>query len=181
MKATFTAVTGNKVDKNNGVAFLAWQNEFNRRVLEEVETTGKPVPPQRRAAIINNMAANRITYDVTRRDSSAVVLTPENIVNMADDLADYDEIKRDQEPLFVAAYPTLLSAIGAQRVPVTRERLASTFRQMQSVASTLPEVQRAAFIAGYAGITRSLIAQNSPLTPDNYRTRFEQALARQGK
>ena len=186
LTATFTAVTKNKVDKNNGVAFLAWQNEFNRRVAEEAAVTGKPVPPQRRAAIINNMAANKITYDVTLSDNVAVVLTPENIAQMADDLADHDEIKRDQEPLFVAAYPTLLSAIGAQRVPVTRERLASTFRQMQSVASTLPEVQRAEFMAGYAGITRALIKLSAPLTPDNYRTRFEQAVAkraaaRQGK
>ena len=183
LKAAFTAVTKKEVDHNNGAEYLAWQMDFNRQVLEEAKSTGKPVPPGRRLDIINNMiVADDITYNRSfRGDSSARVLTLENIKEMADDLADEDKIEREHEPLFVAVYPILLSAIRAQRLSVTRDRLTSTFNQMQSVALTLPKVQRAKFVDGYARITQSLLKQNSLLTADNYKTRFEQALARQGQ
>ena len=182
LKSTFTAVTEKQVDYNNGVDYLAWQMDFNRQVLEEATSTGKSVPPRRRLEIINNMGTGTITYNRSfTGDSSAPVLTLENITEMADDLADEDKIERKHEPLFVAAYPILLSAIRAQRLPVTRDRLTSTFNQMQSVALTLPEVQRAEFVDGYARITQSLLKQNSLLTAGNYRTRFRQALARQSQ
>ena len=173
LKATFTAVTGNKVDTNNGVAFLAWQNEFNRRVVDEVGLTGKPVPPQRRAEIINNMALSRVKLRkpvLPNVERSAFNLDQDDINRLAATLG----VKEELRPVFAVAYPNILTSIRFQKLPTTNESIKGEYTKMISAAESLAPAARQEFVVNYANITKKLLGDKYALTPNNYLGAWQQ-------
>ena len=174
LKQTFKALNSG-VDPNKGAgikAFLAWQLEFDKRVIQE-----NAITESARADIINRMTLSKVITDKsdlylgTDDVGYAFALDADQIKLMARKEFDFSA---DEEAAFIDAFPVMVNSLRVQRVPATNDSIGSTFKTLFSATNQLPRDQRVNFLAGYPALTKKIREAGGALTERNYLLAWEQ-------
>ena len=174
LKQTFKALNSG-VDPNKGAgikAFLAWQLEFDKRVIQE-----NAITESARADIINRMTLSKVITDKsdlylgTDDVGYAFALDADQIKLMARKEFDFSD---DEEAAFIDAFPVMVNSLRVQRVPATNDSIGSTFKTLFSATNQLPRDQRVNFLAGYPALTKKIREAGGALTERNYLLAWEQ-------
>ena len=170
---TYEAITGQDPKKGEGTkGFLAWQQEFNRRVIEQGATT-----PAERSDVINRMSLSRVKltgtilgFGADTDDATAFNLDADDINKLARTL----NVPKEMQPVFEVSYPYILTSIRLQKVPTTNASIDAEYKKMSSASVRLPANQRLNFTVNYANLTRMILRDGGVLSGDNYIKAWQQ-------
>ena len=170
---TYEAITGQDPAKGEGIkGFLAWQQEFNRRVIEQGATT-----PAERSDVINRMSLSRVKLTGTilgisadTDDATAFNLDADDINKLARTL----NVPKEMQPVFEVSYPYILTSIRLQKAPATNASIDAEYKKMSSASVRLPANQRLNFTVNYANLTRMILRDGGVLSGDNYIKAWQQ-------